>query len=134
VKRGTAARHRDWLSDHERRLQMRARWEEFFRDHDAILLPVHPRPAIPHDHSEPQWARRVDVGGVERDYLGLFTWIAPAGVAYLPATVVPVGTSADGLPIGVQIVGPHLEDRTTLAVAAAITDLVGGCPRPALAG
>ncbi len=78
------------------------------------------------------WASFV-IGGVERDYLDLFRWIAPAGVAYLPATVVPVGTSADGLPIGVQIVGPFLEDRTTIAVAGMIADLVGGCPRPPLA-
>jgi len=134
VKRGTAARHRDWLSNHERRLQIRARWEEFFTGYDAILLPVHPRAAIPHDHSEPQWGRRVDIGGADRSYLDLFSWIAPAGVAYLPATVVPVGLGGDGLPIGVQIVGPYLHDRTTLRLADIISELCGGCPRPALAG
>lgn len=133
VKRATAARHRDWLSDNERRLQLRERWAEFFQRYDAILLPVHPRPAIPHDHSDPMWARSVEIDGVERPYLELFTWIAPAGVGFLPATVVPVGMSADGLPIGVQIVGPYLHDRTTLRLAAIIAELCGGCPRPALA-
>ena len=134
VKRGTSARHRDWLAAHERRLQIRRAWEDFFVDVDAILLPVHPRPAIPHDHTPSQWDRRIDIGGEEKGYLDLFPWIAPAGVAYLPATVVPVGMSADGLPIGVQIVGPYLHDLTTLALASEISDLVGGCPRPALAG
>jgi amidase len=133
VKRGSAARHRDWLSNHERRLQMRAKWAEFFDDHDVMLMPVQPRPAILHDHSEPQWDRRVDVDGVDRPYLDLFQWIAPAGLAYLPATVVPVGLSAAGLPIGVQIVGPYLEDRTTLEVARHISEITGGCPRPTLA-
>ena len=133
VKRGTAARHRDWLSNHERRLQLRERWAEFFTGFDAILLPVHPRAAIPHDHSEPQWDRRVVIGGVEGPYLDLFPWVAPAGVAYLPATVVPVGIGSDGLPIGVQIVGPYLHDRTTLRLAAIVSELCGGCPRPALA-
>ena len=52
----------------------------------------------------------------------------------LPATVVPVGMSDDGLPIGVQIVAPFIEDRTGLRVAALIEELVGGCPRPAIAG
>ncbi len=133
VKRGTAQRHRDWLSNHERRLQIRERWAEFFTEFDAVLLPVHPRAAIPHDHSEPQWGRRVEIGGVDHPYLDLFQWVAPAGVAYLPATVVPVGTSGDGLPIGVQIVGPYLHDRTTLALASIVSELSGGCPRPTLA-
>ena len=51
----------------------------------------------------------------------------------LPATVVPVGIDDDGLPIGVQIVGPYLHDRTTLQAARLIADLCGGCPRPTLA-
>ena len=134
IKRSSAARHRDWLSNNERRLQLRERWAEFFTDFDAILLPVHPRPAFAHDHSMPQFERTVDIGGVERPYLDLWRWIAPAGVAFLPATVVPVGMSADGLPIGVQIVGPFLHDRTTIHLARLIADLTGGCPRPALAG
>ncbi|MDX2380239.1 MAG: amidase [Acidimicrobiia bacterium] len=133
VWRATAARHRDWLSDHERRLQMCAAWETFFDDFDAILLPVHPRPAIRHDHTEPMFERRVDIDGVDRSYVDLFPWIAPAGLAYLPATVVPVGRSTSGLPIGVQIVGPRLQDRTTLQVARHIAEITRGCPRPALA-
>ena len=132
VKRGTAARHRDWLSQHERRLQMRLKFEQFFDDYDVLLLPAGPRPAIGHDHSS-QWERMVDIGGETRSYLDLFTWIAPAGLAYLPATVVPAGMSADGLPIGVQVVAPHLHDHTAIAVAGMIADAVGAIPRPALA-
>jgi amidase len=134
IKRSSAARHRDWLSNNERRLQLRERWAEFFVEFDAILLPVHPRPAFAHDHSMPQFERTVDIDGREHPYLDLWRWIAPAGVGALPATVVPVGRSADGLPIGVQIVGPFLHDRTTIHVARLISALVGGCPRPALAG
>ncbi|MDJ0767210.1 MAG: amidase [Ilumatobacter sp.] len=130
---GTAARHRDWLADNERRLQIRERWREFFLDVDVILLPVQPRGAIPHDHSEPQWDRRVEIDGVERPYLDLFGWTGPAGAGMLPATVVPAGLGDDGLPIGVQIVGPYLHDRTTLRAADLISHLGGGCPRPALA-
>ncbi len=46
-------RHRAWLSANERRLQMRKKWFQFFKDWDAVLMPVLPVPAIPHDHSEP---------------------------------------------------------------------------------
>jgi amidase len=133
VKRATAMRHRDWLSHNERRLQIRERWREFFEAYDVVLLPVQPRAAIPHDHSEPQWDRRVEIGGADRSYQNLFSWIGPPGIGMLPATVVPVGIGDDGLPIGVQIVGPYLHDRTTLRTAGLIAELTGGCPRPAAA-
>ncbi len=130
TRRLLAMRHRQWLSYNERRLQLRRRWEEFFTQWDAMLFPVMPCAAIPHDHSEPQAARLVWVGGEQRSYWDLITWMAPAGACYLPATVVPVGCLENGLPVGIQIVGPYLEDRTTLDLAKHLLALVGGCPRP----
>jgi amidase len=131
TRRLLAMRHRQWLGWNERRLQMRKRWEEFFRSWDAILLPVMPCPAIPHDHSEPQASRVAEIAGERRPYWSLITWMAPAGACYLPATVVPVGLLRNGLPVGVQIVGPYLEDRTTLEIGRHLLAMVGGCPRPA---
>ncbi|MDO8432604.1 MAG: amidase [Candidatus Binatus sp.] len=130
TKRQLAIRHREWLTYNERRLQMRKRWEEFFTQWDAILLPVMPCPAIPHDHSEPQATRIAWVGGEQRPYWDLTAWMAPAGVCYLPATVIPVGCLSTGLPVGIQIVGPYLHDRTTLSLAKHFLALLGGCPRP----
>ncbi len=129
TRRLLAMRHREWLSYNERRLQMRGRWEEFFANWDAILLPVMPCPAIVHDHSEPMSSRTVMVGGEQRSYWDLTAWMAPAGACYLPVTVVPVGLS-NGLPVGIQIVGPYLGDRTTLDVGKHLLALMGGCPRP----
>jgi amidase len=57
--------------------------------------------------------------------------MAPAGACYLPATVVPVGRVANGLPVGIQIVGAYLEDRTTLDLGKHLLALLGGCPKPA---
>jgi amidase len=130
TRRMQAMRHRQWLSYNERRLQMRKRWEEFFTDWDAVLLPVMPCAAIPHDHSEPLAGRTVIIGGESRGYWRLLTWMAPAGACYLPATVIPVGQVANGLPIGIQIVGPYLEDHTTLDLARRLLAHLGGCPRP----
>jgi amidase len=130
TRRLLAMRHRQWLSYNERRLQMRKRWEEFFTQWDAILLPVMPCPAIAHDHSEPMASRIASVGGEQRPYWDLTTWMAPAGACYLPVTVVPVGRLKIGLPIGIQIVGAYLHDRTTLDLAEHLLPLVGGCPRP----
>lgn len=130
IKRLQAMRHRQWLSHNERRQQMRKRCEEFFKRCDAILLPVMPCPAIPHDHSQPLASRMVVVGGEQRPYWDLIAWMAPAGACYLPATVIPVGRVANGLPVGIQIVGPYLEDRTTLDLGKHLLAMVGRCPRP----
>jgi amidase len=130
TRRLLAMRHRQWLSYNERRLQMRKRWEEFFTQWDAILLPVMPCPAMPHDHSEPMASRMASVGGERRPYWDLTIWMAPAGACYLPVTVIPVGRLKNGLPIGIQIVGAYLHDRTTLDLAEHLLPLVGGCPRP----
>jgi amidase len=130
ARRETAVRHRDWLGLNERRLQMRQRWHEFFREWDAVLLPVLPTVAIPHDHSEPIAARTFECDGETRPYLDRVAWAGLTGVAYLPATVVPVGTTSAGLPFGVQIAGPFLEDRTTLALARHLERVCGGFQRP----
>lgn len=131
TRRLLAMRHREWLSYNERRMQMRKRWEEFFQQWDIMLLPVMPCPAVPHDHSEPQSARVASVGGEQRSYWDLLTWMAPAGACYLPATVVPVGCLSNGLPVGIQIVGPYLHDHMTLDLAQHLFTLMGGCPQPA---
>lgn len=103
---------------------------DYFRGVDALLMPVAVVPAILHDHSEPFIERKISVVDGMRSYLGLFDWVGPATVAYLPATTVPIGRTASGLAVGVQIVGPCLEDRTTLAVARGIEDLLGGFVAP----
>ena len=125
-------RHRDWLAANERREQLRAVMAEYFRDVDALLMPVAVVPAIPHDPSEPFADRVIRTGDRSRPYLDMFGWIALATLTYLPATVVPVGLTAQGLPVGLQIVGPYLEDRTTLQVARHVEELLGGFVAPPL--
>ena len=51
-------------------------------------------------------------------------------MAYLPATVAPVGRARDGLPVGVQIVGPYLEDRTPVDFAGRLAAVIGGYEPP----
>jgi amidase len=128
--RSATIRHREWLRLHERRKQMQARFAELFRDVDVLLMPIVPTAAIPHDHSEPFPARTIVVDGGPVPYMELFTWIAPATFTHLPATAAPVGRTAGGLPVGLQIVGPYLEDRTTIDVARRITEVVGGYEVP----
>ena len=44
-------------------------------------------------------------------------WNAISLVAYLPATVAPAGFTPKGLPVGIQIIGPYLEDLTPIQFA-----------------
>ena len=128
--RGASQRHREWLSSNERRLQMRRKWRDFFRDWDAVLLPALPTTAIAHDHSKPQASRTIEVGGESRPYLEQTYWVGLTGVAFLPATVAPLGLSPNGLPVGVQIAGPFLEDKTTIQLARLLTERIGGFEAP----
>ncbi len=123
-------RYRDWVFANEKREQLRAVMAEFFTGVDALLMPVAMVSAIPHDHSEPFPNRVIRVDGADRPYTDLMAWIALATLTHLPATVVPVGRTASGLPVGIQIVGPYLEDRTTLAVAHLVEELLGGFVPP----
>lgn len=127
-----AMRHRAWLSANERRLQMRAKWRTFFEAWDVCLMPVSPITAIFHDHSQPQSEREIQIDGRTRPYFDQIAWLGVVGVAYLPATVVPVGFTPHGLPVGIQVVGPYLEDRTCLAVARMLESILGGFVRPSL--
>lgn len=124
------ARHREWLAANERRETFRARYADLFRRFDVLLAPVNLVPPIAHDHSEPFPARTLTIDGAARSYLDLIAWVGPVTMCWLPATVIPVGPTPDGLPVGVQIVGPYLEDRTSLAFARLAQEVLGGVTAP----
>ena len=127
--RGAVGPHRAWLSDNEARHHMRARWAELFTEVDVLLCPIMPTAAFAHDH-RPMEQRTLLVDGVEVPYLEQLFWAGQMTLTYLPATVVPVGRTSDGLPVGMQVVAPHLEDRTAIHFARCIEDVVGGFVSP----
>jgi amidase len=129
--RAIGVRHRDWLLLHEERERLRGLWADFFRRFDVLLCPTAPVTALRHDHSEPMVLRKLEVGGGTRPYTDLLAWPGFVGACLLPASVAPVGRARDGLPVGIQIVGPFLEDRTPLAFAAHLEALLGGFVPPA---
>ena len=121
---------REWFAADDQRARIREAWRTFFGDVDALVCPVIVTPPFPHLQEGNLTTRIVPIDGVERPYTDLFHWTILIGMAYLPATVVPVGTTTDGLPVGVQIVGPYMEDRTPLAVARALRDELGPITLP----
>jgi amidase len=108
----------------------RGLWQSYFRTHDAFLLPTDFVPAFPHDHSPNVFDRVLQTPGGPRPYLDLLFWISFATLAGLPATTAPVGLTRGGLPVGIQIMGPYLEDATTIDLAGRLADLLGGFRPP----
>jgi len=111
------------------RLRHRAAWQRYFGEHDAFLMPAAFVAAFPHD-ARPMAARRLATPEGQRAYDDLLFWIGFASMTGLPATTAPVGLTREGLPVGIQIVGPYLEDATPIDVAARMADVVGGFERP----
>ena len=128
--RAAVQTHREWFAANEARHEMRKRWAAFFEDFDVVLCPVAARAAFPHDQERPRPARRIEVNGHEIDYNDQIFWAGFFGVSYLPSTVIPMGLTDEGLPVGLQIVGPYLEDRTTLAMAALLEPELPGFAPP----
>jgi amidase len=128
--RGTALSHRDWLMADGMRVRLRAQWRELFNAFDAVICPIMPTPAFPHDHSMEQEARRITIDGKNYPYVDQLVWPGIATLPGLPATAIPTGFAPNGSPIGVQIVGPWLEDRTPLKLAELIEREIGGFVPP----
>ena len=63
------------------------------------------------------------VDGQTVPYFSQTFWAGLSGVAYLPSTIIPTGPAADGLPIGVQIIGPAYGDLRTIQLAQRLEQL-----------
>ena len=110
----------EWIQLMGRRAALRAQCFDLMARFDAMLLPPFGVTAFEHI-SEPDWARRtLSIDGQDTPYGAQGAWSSLASLASLPATHVPLGTDAAGLPMGVQVVGAWLHDMTTLAVAQRI--------------
>lgn len=112
-----------------KRMAARNAWQAYFRDYDAFLMPVTFTPAFPHDHSRIEF-RMIDTSLGKRSYLDLFFWVSFATLTGLPATSAPVGRTEGGLPVGMQIMGPYLEDATPIDIAERLAGLIGGFSPP----
>jgi amidase len=128
--RGAVMSHRDWVAADIACARVQHQWASLFRNVDVVLCPITPTPAFTHDHSPPE-GRRVDIDGKAFPYADAFlVWAELASSSGLPATAVPIGRSEKGLPIGAQIVGPYLEDRTTIGFATLLESEFGGFMPP----
>ncbi len=91
-------------------------WAALFETFDVVLAPAFGVVAFPHD-TAPFAERTHVIDGETTPYGAQLAWPGIATFPNLPATAAPIGKTRSGLPIGIQIIGPHLEDRTTIAFA-----------------
>jgi amidase len=128
--RGLTPSYRDFFAADNAREGLRWAWRKFFDSHHCVLAPITLTTAFAHDHSEPLGDRTVVVNGKTVLYFSQLFWAGLATCSKLPATAVPVGQAADGLPVGLQVIGPEMGDLTTLWVAAELERLMGGFVAP----
>jgi amidase len=105
-----------WMTSLDVQLAFRRQWAALFGDFDVVVAPAFGVPAFKHIQGEFN-ARTLTIDGEVTPYMNQIGWPAVATFANLPATSIPVGRSKSGLPIGAQVIGPYLEDRTALAFA-----------------
>jgi amidase len=132
--RGLKATSADYLIWHEQRETLRAAWREFFRDWDVLLTPATLTPAFQHT-SVPPADRRLCIDGreMEFDYMSFYPGLS--NLPGQPATAFPAGLTGTGLPIGLQAIGPFLEDRTPIGFAQLLEQEFGAfSPPPGYSG
>jgi amidase len=118
--RNMTMRHRDWLILNMERAAIRQKWDDYFSEVDVMLCPVSRIPAHLHDHT-PIPERVVQFNDETLAYWDVMgPWNSMSLVAYLPATVAPAGFTSKGLPVGMQIIGPYLEDLTPIQFAVCL--------------
>lgn len=96
----------------------------FFDDHDLLLTPTAPVVSWPVDQLGP-----TQIGGLPAGPRGHAGYTPLVNYCQAPACSVPAGL-VDGLPIGLQIIGPRHADARVLQMAAQVERLLGPAPHP----
>jgi len=109
--------HREWHRWNAARLAIAEGWRTWFERFDVLLCPTASTTAFPHAQQGERWERMLDVNGVPQPTTTQMFWAGLGGMVGLPATVIPAGLAADGLPVGAQLIGPRGADLDLLAIA-----------------
>jgi amidase len=122
-----------WWGEREK---YREAYRQFFRQWDVLLSPVAFTNAFRHD-ALPEGELDIDEHTLDVDgqpvlHSHLAVYASLATFCGQPATAFPVGLAHNGLPVGLQVIGPYLEDHTPLEFAALVAQEMGGYQQPPL--
>ncbi|MCT9087435.1 amidase [Streptomyces sp. ASQP_92] len=110
--RGARLSALDLLAAQEARIELGRRMARFHRRYDILATPTLPITAF-------EAGREAPAGSGLRRWTGWTPFTYPFNLTQQPAATVPVGTDADGLPIGLQLVAARYGERAVLRAAAA---------------
>ncbi|MGH2411744.1 MAG: amidase family protein, partial [Chloroflexota bacterium] len=127
---GIVAAAADYIGWFARRETYRAAYRDFFKEWDVLLAPVTMVNAFPHNDDLPRGARTLAVNGSPVPYSLIPVHAGLCNLSGQPGTAFPVGRTGGGLPIGLQAIGPYLEDRTPIHFAALVAREIGGFQPP----
>jgi amidase len=130
VDRAVTMTHKEWLAWDEERALLCAEWAGFFEDYDLVLTPMAASAAFPQDEVGERADRTIPVNNTRQSTLDQIFWAGYPGVVFLPGTCAPIGLTRSGLPCGLQIIGPHLNDLTTIHFARLMERNIGGFVAP----
>ena len=119
IRAGRVSTGADVARAYEQRTALSERMRIFFESYDVLVLPTSQVPPFPADQEYPH-----AING--RPMATYLDWMRSAYVITVtgcPAISLPAGETADGLPVGVQVVAPFGADRRLLEVAAAFERL-----------
>ncbi|MDX6360673.1 MAG: aspartyl-tRNA(Asn)/glutamyl-tRNA(Gln) amidotransferase subunit [Nocardioidaceae bacterium] len=114
VEAGRSVAASDYLDVQERRREFTETWESFFEKYDVLLAPSLPIPAFGTGVTGPD---RIDGTPIDPFFDDWCLLALPANLTGQPACAVPTGLTPDGLPVGLQVIGPRWADSRVLAVA-----------------
>jgi amidase len=119
------SRYRSWARANQLRQVQRAAWADLFDRYDVVLAPVMPTTAFPHDTEREMVERELDVDGRLVPHPAAIAWCGAIGAVLLPVVTLPTGPASDGLPVGVQVIGPYLSDLRLLEIARQLDEAAG---------
>lgn len=112
-----------WFALLDSQIHLRRRWHALFEHFDGVVTPAFGTVAYPHVDVPDVDSATLAIDGEATPYGAQLAWPGVATFANLPATSAPIGHTPEGLPIGVQVIGPFLQDRTTIAMAGWLSAL-----------
>ena len=117
---GRALAFNDFVTAQRDRSTIYDNFLTFFRDFDVLACPVN---GLPPQVAELEYPTSV-AGVAMGDYIDWLRFSFPATVAGLPALSLPVGFTPEGLPVGLQLIGPPRSEGRLLQIAHALEQVL----------